>query len=120
MRYLAFVGLVACGSSEERFLTDGVDQLCGAAAACAGTYEARDCVDALRAGLDGGACTFDAGEARDCRKALDDGEATCEPLAPFQLSALAVPDACVRAYDCGKGRGWTDPITDDLPTPSAE
>ncbi len=120
MRYLAFVGLVACGGREERFLTDTVDALCAEASACAGTYEPAACVDALRGGLDAGGCTFDPSAAKDCARALDEGEAACEALEPFQVSALALPEACAAAYDCGRAGGWLDPLTDDLPAPSSE
>jgi hypothetical protein len=118
MRYLPFALLFACGGGEERFRIEGVEALCAAASACAGTYAPAACVDALRAGLEDDACAFDAAAARDCRAALDEGPA-CEAIEPFDLDALAVPDACRAAYDCGGDRDWTGAITDDLPTPSA-
>lgn len=110
----AVIGLLfGCRDPEERFLVEGVDALCAAAAECAGTYPAQTCVDALRtAALD---CTFDRDQADACQDALD-GDLECREHPPYTLTALVVPEPCAAAYTCGKNSGWTDPLGAGLPT----
>jgi hypothetical protein len=116
---LVWLGAAGCRHEEERFLVDGVDALCAAAAGCAGTYEPAACVDALRGGLTD-ACVFDPDAADECVAEIEEGPA-CEAIEPFDLRALAIPDACVQAWDCGKNsEPWTAPLTQGLPTPSGQ
>ncbi len=97
MRYAAPFLLVACGWSERRFEVEGIERLCEAASACAGTYAAETCVDRLRT-TDRSACDFDPRAARDCGAQIE--EAACTEIAPFGISELALPESCTAAYDC--------------------
>lgn len=101
MRYAAPFLLVACGWSERRFEVVGIERLCEAASACAGTYDTATCVDRLRS-TDRSACDFDPGAARECSAASE--EATCAVLEPFGVSELTVPEPCLAVYDCA----WID------------
>ena len=101
MRYAAPFLLVACGWSERQFEVVGIERLCGAASACAGTYDTDTCVDRLRA-TDRSGCDYDPAAARDCGAALEG--ASCAVIEPFGVSELAVPETCLTVYDCA----WID------------
>jgi hypothetical protein len=101
MRYSSLLVLVGCGWSEARFEVEGIDRLCEAASACAGTYDAATCLDLLRT-TDRSGCAYDRAAASDCVAELEDAE--CEPIDPFELEALAIPDSCYAAWDCD----WLD------------
>jgi len=101
MRYGSLFALVGCGVSERRFEVVGVQELCDAAAACAGTYDAATCVDLLRS-TDRADCAYDKVSAADCMDQLDG--AACDTVEPYDLHELAVPEACYAAWDCA----WLD------------
>ncbi|MEQ1571140.1 MAG: hypothetical protein ABMA64_36255 [Myxococcota bacterium] len=101
MRFGGLLALIGCGWSERRFEVDGIDQLCEAAAACAGTYDAATCVDLLRT-TDREGCAYDAAAAADCVDGLDG--AACETIEPFGVTELALPPACAEVWDCA----WLD------------
>lgn len=92
-----FLGLSACGWSQQRFEIVGIERLCEAAASCAETYETSTCVDRLRS-TDRTSCTYDARAAGDCLAALDD--AGCEQVGPFEVTEIALPEPCTLVYDC--------------------
>ena len=97
MRYAGLILLVGCGWSERRFEAVGIERLCEAASACAGTYDASTCIDLLRSS-DRSACDFDPAAARDCGHEAD--EAACAEVAPFGIWEITVPESCFGAYDC--------------------
>ena len=103
MRFLPVIALVSCGYSEKRFEAVAVEQLCEAAAACAGTYDAAACVDHLRT-TDRSACDYDPAAAKACAGAIEG--AACVDVEPFALRELEVPGDCQAAYDCSGG--WID------------
>jgi hypothetical protein len=97
MRYGAVMLLVSCGWSETKFEVVGIERLCEAASACAGTYDAATCIDLLRS-TDRSACSFDPKAARDCSKEAE--EAACAEVVPFGVKELTVPESCHQTYDC--------------------
>lgn len=94
--------LIGCGWSERKFEVVGVQRLCEAAAACAGTYDPQTCVDRLRSS-DRSGCDYDGAAARECAEQVED--AACAQVAPFDLYELAIPEACDRVWD---GCDWID------------
>ncbi|MEQ1508216.1 MAG: hypothetical protein ABMB14_38655 [Myxococcota bacterium] len=100
-RYALLSMLAGCGWSERRFEAVGIQDLCDAASACAGTYDAATCVDLVRT-TDRSGCAYDEKAAGDCMDALPD--AACVDQDPFELKALAIPDRCYQAWDCD----WLD------------
>src|SRR5688500_14887507 len=99
--FLLFSG---CGWSEERWYAEGLPALCDARAACAGAYDARACIDAVRAG-DVSECDFDPAAARTC--AEEAGSAACVEDAALHTSALADPESCAVVHVCPDGSSPT-------------
>lgn len=100
------VALVTGGCwSRERFERDGVERLCEAASACAGTYDVPSCVSALSAPLDD--CAYDPALGADCVAQLD--FAACGVADPFGDPILEIPPTCDAAWDCG-GVDWLAPV----------
>ncbi len=97
LRWLALMGLAACGYSEDKFLVNSVEPWCERPAECAGTFEAATCVDVFRS-TDRTGCDYDPEAARECHDALE--TAACIEDSPFELMILDVPAACESVYVC--------------------
>jgi len=103
MRTVAPFLLVACGWSEQRFEVVGIERLCEAASACAGTFDAPTCVDRLRDG-DRSDCDYDPKAARACADEVEAAGCTEEDV--FGISTLAMPESCLGVWACA---AW-DPV----------
>ncbi len=89
----------------DRFEAEGVERLCEAASACAGTYDAAACAAALTAPLEG--CAYDRASAADCVAQLD--HAACGEIEPFGDPSLEIPPTCETTFDCGD-LDWLAPV----------
>lgn len=98
---LSLLWLSGCGTSERRFEVVGIERMCEAAAACAGSFEATTCVDRLRS-TDRSDCDYDPKAAGDCMAEVE--EAECGTVAPYGIAQLQLPSACLEVYGCD----WID------------
>lgn len=100
MRYVWPVILcVGCGWSEERFLTEGLDEWCAEAAACEGGYTVEDCIDHIRT-VDRSDCEYDPVAADACITDLQDAE--CLDLPALDTSSFDSPASCDEVWPgCG-------------------
>jgi hypothetical protein len=106
MRILPCIALIGCGFGEKRFEVVGIERICEQASACAGTYDAAACVDALRT-TDRSECDYDPAAAKACANTVE--EARCVAREPFAVQELELPEDCQAAYDCpGADGGWID------------
>ena len=103
MRTMAPFLLVACGWSEQRFEVVGIERLCEAASACAGTFDAPTCVDRLRDGDCERLRLQSEGRPRVCRRGRG---RRLHRGGRFGISTLAMPESCLGVWACA---AW-DPV----------
>ena len=108
MRYVWPVILwVGCGWSEERLLTEGLDEWCTEATACEGGYTIDACIDHIRT-VDRSLCDYDPEAARACIADLP--SATCTDLPALDTASFNSPESCDEIWE-GCGPLFPEPIS---------
>ncbi len=97
---LAVVGLASCGYTEDSYISDYVDVVCGLYAECDlySEYFTQEMCESIGdttedTGATTTTCTFDGDIAQDCISAWE--EITCD-----DLTAGNVPSVCANVYSC--------------------
>jgi len=111
MRALPVVSMLifasACGYSEKKFLVNTTFEFCSLNEYCTESVITAACVDAIRS-VDRSSCDYNPKAAKECHKALEENEATCEANLDIDTSTLVYPAICDEVWE-GCGSLWEEP-----------